>query len=656
MATTNGGVDNEDAVDALRRKREEAFREVGFAKVAEQESVSGYTTIGRASVSGSKNVTDSFLSTPLIDISNPNGSNNINRQMKQQQQKAPSPKIAAEAGLHRDGEQARLVEEVRRRQLQQHQHNEETTYQRMEESANQFWESLLVYGGLMDDPRNINNPINRSHHEATSVPHNPYRDGSSQTSFNGSSSNISRQGSSSQSSTATLQITSQPFKDMSKHRPMIRFILQIVLRILFGVRWAIDSCITCLARLERPPFSLYTYSASPVYSLQVTADDILCAVLLMWGFLHSVSRNEGYALHLGLVICLFIVTVGRKVVKRAQSRGYARQMQQRLQENDTKKQITIRKVSSLGPGGTALTEEEHSDHAIQRLQKQYPNATYAECKRFFKCAKFKEKAAANRLESYLKWRSDSGLKTIAEAAQHQAKNPAAPNNTGGRVYDQSFDKMDKEDWNEAAKIAIALITKCHVSDNLASLPQIVVSYEERLEKEHIGTNNKPIQTEESSNPPPRCNDRLRIFNLLPARLDLSLATAQTYSLAAALYFDRRLSRSTAERVALLVDVRGGRGWSNPTPWSLLPFVQSTASLLGDMYPERLERLILHPLPRSAAWVWSAAQKFLDPDTASKVVVVGAGEKMNDLPEGLKDYVNEASLAVLENRRRSFYTS
>ncbi len=63
---------------------------------------------------------------------------------------------------------------------------------------------------------------------------------------------------------------------------------------------------------------------------------------------------------------------------------------------------------------------------------------------------------------------------------------------------------------------------------------------------------------------------------------------------------------------------------------------------------------MFPMPKSAAWVWSAAQKCLDPNTASKVVVVSSADSSGSLPEELVEYVNEESLKVLEKRRRSFF--
>jgi len=143
--------------------------------------------------------------------------------------------------------------------------------------------------------------------------------------------------------------------------------------------------------------------------------------------------------------------------------------------------------------------------------------------------------------------------------------------------------------------------------------------------------------------PSRCKDGTRILQILLSHLDLSIASAYTYSLAFALYIDRRMSRLTTEKISVFCDVRGGRGFANPTPWSLLPFVQSTASLLGSHYPKLLERVALYPMPTTAIWVWNVA----------KVVVIGSGEG-SDSTKLLLQFIDEDHLAKLEMRRRSFF--
>ena len=88
---------------------------------------------------------------------------------------------------------------------------------------------------------------------------------------------------------------------------------------------------------------------------------------------------------------------------------------------------------------------------------------------------------------------------------------------------------------------------------------------------------------------------------------------------------------------------------------MLPFIQCTSSLLGKHYPERLQKFILFPMPSAAAWIWSAAQKCLDPNTASKVVVIGEEKGKKGLPVKMDEFFDQESLELVEERRRSFMT-
>ena len=338
-----------------------------------------------------------------------------------------------------------------------------------------------------------------------------------------------------------------------------------------------------------------------------------------------------------VMMCLTICFVYWKVVDRVQpvheSPSQMKQSQQQQQQQQTHANTTAVPKQSIPNNVKNTTQQDEHAKATERLQKQYPGATHAECKRFYKCVNYKEEAASKRLDKFLKWRSECGLKNVSD-------------NEDTTTQQSAFnEKKDEIDWEACSKLAISIMTKSHISESgVASLPQIICSYEN-----HETTNKK-----NDENPAPRCKDGTRILHILPFRLDLSIATAQTYSLAAALYLDRRLSRSSLEFITLFVDVRGGREWSNPTPWSTLPFIQSTASLLGSHYPERLSKLVLVPMPKSAIWVWSAAQKCLDPNTASKVVVVSSSGDGGGLPDKLNEFISKESLDVLEKRRRSFF--
>mmetsp|Transcript_31876 Transcript_31876/g.67512 ORF Transcript_31876/g.67512 Transcript_31876/m.67512 type:complete len:686 (+) Transcript_31876:219-2276(+) len=659
-------------VDDLRRRRQQAFREVGFESIAEQKAVNGYSSIATPS-SAVEFASESCLSTPLIDISNLGKSTSPMRQQQTPHRSYSSPlAVSPEAGLHRDGEQARLVEAVRRRQLQEQQHYEDNTLEWLEDAAAELWESILIYGGIMEDPR-----TNQRSMHSTSSPANPYRDNNSSRDnsratlkSNGSGKSLS----SSRKSTKNDQlqpITNGPSAaslSLPKHRRIIRFFIQILLRIAYAFRWSIDAFITCLARIEPlPPNSFMAkYSKSPIYSLHMTADDVLLYLILLSVFHYCILWMKIFEdlmvqrISMVFMMCSFLALLSRKVVGRSQYVEGERQVEQHTHQQNFKNQPIKRKESAKSSiiqsndhtpmnSISANFDQRHSG-AMERLQKQYPDATKAEVRRFFTCVKFNEEAAGKRMDEYFKWRSNSGLKIVAQVGTRESSA------CGDRIYDQTFVENDADVWNTVSKIAVSIITKTPVTESTPTLPQIVCSYEEKLEEESMGGNNKPknVNSETSASPPPRCEDGTRIFQMLAARLDLTIATAPTYSLAAALYLDRRFSRSTSERITLLVDCRGKKGWANPTPWSLLPFVQSTASLLGSHYPERLERLILFPIPQSAIWVWSAAQKFLDPDTASKVVVLGDVDSGSGSPEGMTTFFHEERYAVLEKRRRSFY--
>ena len=574
------------------------------------------------------------LSTPLIDISHMSVNNSSqeeedNEYNKQQQHQTDGLLFAP---LHRDGNQARLVEEVRRRQRHQY---EETSYTQW------FWELLYEFGppGIIDDPRNTNN--NQSIHHSTnnnSPIQNPYRDNNTRLILN------NNKGQSNNTSQTATDLTNQSvyypdISKLSKYPRIIRFICVCLVRCLYMFRWCIDFCITRMSRhikplQPNPPFP--TYSSSPVYAVNVSADNIICLLVILLVVFYYSSKMKSIMSPVVVIMCLTICFVCWKVVDRVQpvheSPSRVKQSQQRQQT-----QSSTTAVPRLPtPNNVNITQQDEHAKAIERLQKQYPGATHAECQRFYKCVNYKEEPASKRLDKFLKWRSECGLKNVSDNED---------TTTQQSVFNE---KKDESDWEACSKLAISIMTKLHLSESgVANLPQIICSYEN-----HETTLNK--KNDEKS-APPRCKDGTRILHILPFRLDLSIATAQTYSLAAALYLDRRLSRSSLEFITLFVDVRGGRGWSNTTPWSTLPFIQSTASLLGSHYPERLSKLVLVPMPKSAIWVWSAAQKCLDPNTASKVVVVSSsGDGSSGLPDKLNEFISKESLDVLEKRRRSFF--
>ena len=382
-------------VDVVRRRREKAFLEVGFAEVAEQTAVNGYSSITNPAVDVARpspiecSSSDKYLRTPLINISNTgNGSvsgdgENPKPNSPQHQHLKANPQffLAPEAALHRDGEQARLVEVVRRRQIRQRQINGESTYQWLEENVNQFWESVLVYGGLRGDPRN--NPTNRG--VQSTIPINPYRSNYRQELNN---TEIMKTGStiSSASFKTNEQSIDHPFSDQSssKLRRIIYLLLCNILQVLYAF---IDFCIARLAPSE-PLRPCGNTAIAPTYNIQISADDILRFWAIQCVFLIYSSWMHVFAFPMVVMMCLTIGSLSRKF----RSPSVAKRHQHGSNTAVVSKEMPA-KVSTLDISSRP-TNSQLRDCAIQNLQTNNPGATSAECSRFFAAVKHNEDAAS----------------------------------------------------------------------------------------------------------------------------------------------------------------------------------------------------------------------------------------------------------------------
>ena len=540
------------------------------------------------------------------------------------------------AGLHRDGEQARIVEVIRRRQ----QKYDEKYY-----TFEYFWESVLYYSGFAEEhPSSIQiQQLN----DDTRIDNGGETE-NIQTDSANKTTDEQKPKSTLQPTIDEEQLREKAFAERNAKRPFIvRLTFTFYRRIHLMIRWFVDTCITRLSRLEYLPRSPSMYATNPAYSLQFTADDILCFIALLWVSLWISSRTSHVLSLATIMFCIVMGSVGTRVVGRIAPAGVQQlESQPRNSTNSASAPVQIAPtVTTVTPTISATDPKEESSESIKWLRKNHPNATEAECVRFYRCTKRNKKAASARLEEWFAWRVENGLKLTLDEAAVQEMIP----------YGHDYMKADEKLWNETTTMALKIISKSAGSNNGADgdvrLPQIICSYEM-----HFTSDDNKVSPATATTTPPRCKDGTRIIHLVPARFDLSIATAQVYALAAALYLDRLLSRSTTEKVSLICDVRGGRGWSNPTPWSLLPFIQATSSLLGRHFPERLKRMVLYPMPSSAVWVWQAAKKLLDADTASKVVVVGDGLSSNkdDMHEELEKFITKKDYRHLEERRRSFF--
>ena len=116
----------------------------------------------------------------------------------------------------------------------------------------------------------------------------------------------------------------------------------------------------------------------------------------------------------------------------------------------------------------------------------------------------------------------------------------------------------------------------------------------------------------------------RVLHILAARLDPSLADASLYATAIALYLDRVMDRKCPDQFTLLLDVRPGTGWCNLPALELVGFTRHVAGQLQTLFPERLHKCVLFPVPRPAVFLWNLFKVFLHESTRQAVCVVAGG--------------------------------
>lgn len=98
-----------------------------------------------------------------------------------------------------------------------------------------------------------------------------------------------------------------------------------------------------------------------------------------------------------------------------------------------------------------------------------------------------------------------------------------------------------------------------------------------------------------------------------------------------------------------MDCRAEEGWKNPPGRAFIPVVRALSGLLGDNFPERLQRLVIYPMPSFGMAVWRMCVPFIDSTTAKKVVLLpGSSKRGSPCPTELGQYVAYSELR--EDRR------
>jgi len=255
-----------------------------------------------------------------------------------------------------------------------------------------------------------------------------------------------------------------------------------------------------------------------------------------------------------------------------------------------------------------------------------PEATDAERTRFLTARKGDHEAALEQLESYIQWRKDLGI-CKNDSDLPESKESSDESDISGSS------SLDSDIWDEAAAAALLYCADGNEEVQSKKLPRMV-----RFDA-NDGSENMLDK------------DGHRIVQILPAQMDVKIASEEVYALCIALYLDKKLSRDSMEKVCMFVDVRGGKGWANPPPTNFIQFIKKVNAILERNGPERLERCVLSPLPLYAIYLWKMVRVFLDPDTAKKFLVFnGPGDAKAKIPKKVEKYIEKNNLKRLEDNR------
>mmetsp|Transcript_31553 Transcript_31553/g.57132 ORF Transcript_31553/g.57132 Transcript_31553/m.57132 type:complete len:390 (+) Transcript_31553:112-1281(+) len=275
--------------------------------------------------------------------------------------------------------------------------------------------------------------------------------------------------------------------------------------------------------------------------------------------------------------------------------------------------------------------EEYEDYdldeaSLKEMKNALPKSTTGERRRFLIDKDGETNEAIEALESYLEWRQKHAeIETELERKGEEAPQDDKLKASGGGDSDFAL-------WNKAAAVALH---SANDESTHQTLPRIVQMFH---------SNGKECTD----------NDGHVIFKLSPAQIDDNLVKdVKTCSLALALYLDRKLDRHDAHQtVTLLIDVRGGKGWPNPSPKTLIPFLVQTVHLLLEMLPQRLHRAIVYPIPNGFLWIWSIVERGLDAETADRChLLSGSARIASKAPkEELSEYMSLDLVDFMEEER------
>ncbi|KAL1519693.1 hypothetical protein AB1Y20_023203 [Prymnesium parvum] len=133
---------------------------------------------------------------------------------------------------------------------------------------------------------------------------------------------------------------------------------------------------------------------------------------------------------------------------------------------------------------------------------------------------------------------------------------------------------------------------------------------------------------------------------LAAMADPEVGTPAQYAYAAAMLLEENLPRDTEQLITIVVDVGGIHpGGANAPVSKLIPIIRELSRVLAPLFPERVKRMTIYPVPLAVRGIWSAVKLFLDPVTANKAVLLSGGNSRTGsrYPVELSKYVDMSNV-------------
>lgn len=144
-------------------------------------------------------------------------------------------------------------------------------------------------------------------------------------------------------------------------------------------------------------------------------------------------------------------------------------------------------------------------------------------------------------------------------------------------------------------------------------------------------------------PAGRARDGSPALLVQAARYDPELGPEQ-HVLGLCHVLDKHMTPGDSTRWTLLIDARPGENWTNMPAHKMLPFIKLVTQVLPDNYPERVNKVVIYPVPAVAQGLWWVCKSFLDEKTRSKFEVISGSSSLGaPCPKELGRYVSFAEL-------------